>query len=224
MVTRLTETLRRLADRHRMRLFGVADLQPIRKRFGPLPAEIRPELVRAVVMGFPLQRGVLDTIDGQPNPLYFHHYRQVNYQLDRAALAVADQIQEQGYRSVAVAASQIVHRDPMLGHLPHKLMAWYAGLGWMGRNNLLVNPRWGSAVRYVTVLTDMELPVDGPIDGSCGGCRACVAKCPAGAIHESFKDFELDKCYDQLCDFVRRHVVGQHVCGVCVAACRGKKT
>ena len=46
------------------------------------------------------------------------------------------------------------------GHISHKHIAVAAGLGWIGRNNLLVHPRHGGRLRLNTVLTDMELVPD----------------------------------------------------------------
>ncbi|MFW5799015.1 MAG: hypothetical protein ACOCXX_05095 [Planctomycetota bacterium] len=220
--TELFDAIAQAAHHHAVALVGVADMAPVRSRFGSFLLEPDPSLNRAVVMGIPLQQAVLDTLEGRPNPLYFHHYRQLNYQLDRVALVVAHLLQEHGWRSLAIAASQIVERKPMLGHLPHKLLGYFAGLGWMGRNNLLVNRRYGACVRYVTVLTDAPLEPGQPVDDDCGTCRACVAACPGEAIGDSFKTFDLEACTRTLDDYVRNHVVGQHICGVCVGACRGE--
>ena len=84
----------------------------------------------------------------------------MNFFLDRGALLVADRIQKSGFRSLAVAASQIVDWDKQRAHLSHKHVGRAAGLGWFGRNNLLVNPELGSRFRLVTVLTDMPLEPD----------------------------------------------------------------
>jgi epoxyqueuosine reductase len=75
----------------------------------------------------------------------------------------------------------------------------------------------------VTVLTDAPLEAGKPLEGDCGDCRACVAACPAGAIHASSKDFDLSACKAKLDEFVRLQFIGQHICGVCVKACKGKR-
>ena len=91
----------------------------------------------------------------------------------------------------------------MVGHVSHKMIARFAGLGWIGRNILLVNPRYGSRVRYVSILTDMPLKIDGENPDSCGSCRKCISACPAGAIKERPEDFDLNACYQQL-DYFRK--------------------
>jgi len=201
--------------------FGIADLTDLAKEMPDLLSLVPGEYTRAVVVGIRLQKAVLEGIVDRPTPLYFHHYRQLNYQLDRMALRLAGMIQEQGCRALAVPASQMIQRSPMSGHISHKLLALSAGIGFIGRCTLLVHPEHGAQLRYVSVLTDMSLSADSPHGGDCGDCRACIAPCPAAAIAEDRKDFDLDACYAKLNEFVRLPFVGQHICGVCVKACDG---
>lgn len=58
-----------------------------------------------------------------------------------------------------------------------------AGLGWIGRNTMLINPRLGSFTVLGAILLDMEFPTDPPFEADrCGTCRACVNSCPTGAL------------------------------------------
>jgi epoxyqueuosine reductase QueG len=217
----LRENLRSLAVARFLDLFGVADLEVVR-RAEPDALDLLPAgFTRAVVFGLPLQDAAVESVTDRPNPLYFHNYRQANYQLDSAALEAAAIIQSAGFRSLAVAASQLISREPMRAHVSHRLLGWAAGLGWRGRNNLLVAPRFGSRFRLVSVLTDAPLAADSPVQHDCGSCTACVSVCPASAIDRDPAKFNLDACYRKLCEFTQIPFVGQHICGVCVAACRG---
>ena len=59
--------------------------------------------------------------------------------------------------------------DNLGAELPHKTVATRAGIGWIGKCALLVTEKYGSAIRLTTVLTDMDLETDQPINGSkCG--------------------------------------------------------
>ena len=218
-VEMLREELKRISEEMGGALFGVADLEALQRDKPDLLASVGAGFSRAVVMGFRLQGAVLEGIAGQPTPLYFHHYRQVNNQLDRMALLVANRIQRAGRRALAVPASQVIERNPMVAHISHKRLAWGAGLGFIGRNNLLVNATCGAQARYVSVLTDLPLAPDAPCAGSCGPCRACVTACPAHAIRERAEDFDLDACFGKLTEFTHLPFIGQHICGVCVKAC-----
>lgn len=65
-----------------------------------------------------------------------------------------------------------------------KSLAVRAGLGWIGRNSLLINPSYGSMLHLGELFIDAEVDTyDTPIaEGGCGSCRACVGVCPNSAI------------------------------------------
>ncbi len=203
-------------------LFGVADVSGMSDGFLLEPAT-RERFTRAVSLGKALGDAVLEDIRDRPTALYLHHYRQTNYFLDRGAFLVADHIQKRGFGSLAIAASQIVDWENQKAHLSHKHIGREAGLGWFGRNNLLVNPDLGSRFRLVTVLTDMPIEPDAPLERDCGACRACVAACPAGAIKDAREDFDHRACYETLKEFRKKGYTPQFICGICVRDCRGPK-
>lgn len=122
-----------------------------------------------------------------------------------------------------VPASQVLDWKKHTGHVSHKHVGVLAGLGWIGRNNLLVNPDLGARFRLVTILADIPLDLDRPLDMNCGVCKKCLPACPANAIKETQEEFDHMACYDKLEGFRRAGIVGQHICGVCVKACRGPK-
>lgn len=67
--------------------------------------------------------------------------------------------------------------------LPEKVWAVEAGLGWTGRNSLLINPKLGSFLMLGAIVTDIEMEPDNRYEGDgCGNCRACIEACPAHAI------------------------------------------
>jgi epoxyqueuosine reductase QueG len=202
--------------------FGVADLAQTEKDDFLIEPDVLARFNTAVSIAVPVSATVLATIKDHPNQLYFHHYRQLNALLDRIALKIVQALEAAGQRALPIAASQIVDWQNQRAHLSHKRIAVAAGLGWIGRNNLLVTPEHGSQVRLVTVLIDSPLtPAHRPLTPAldCGSCRACIAVCPAGAIKESATDFDHQACYAQLKEFQRQGHVGQYVCGICVRTC-----
>ena len=212
------ETLSKLSLDIGIDLFGVADLVPIREEF-LLKEELRSGFHRGIALGKRVLDTVLADIDDRPTALYFHHYRQLNFFLDRAALRLAVFIRDRGFRALPIAASQIIDWEKQRAHLSHKKVGRLAGLGWTGRNNLLVHPEYGSQFRLATVLTDLPLEPDQALDRDCGGCFNCLAACPAAAIGPNREDFDHLACFEKLKEFRSTGIVGQFICGVCVKAC-----
>lgn len=200
-------------------LFGVADVRKIRQTFR-LPG-IKEEFDYAISLGLRLSEAVLDEIEDGPTLLYAWHYRQANILLDRVAFRLSGLIQERGHRAIPIAASQLIDWRQQVGHLSHKHIGVLAGHGWIGRNNLLVHPEYGSEVRYATVLTDMELPTGRPMDFGCGDCRDCIPVCPVQALGESPEDYNFDRCFEQLKYYRHKRNIGHHICGICVKVCQG---
>ena len=198
-------------------LFGVADISSIKNEFA-ISAAALAGFNRAVVLGVRLSGAVLSELTQAPNRLYFHHYRTVNVFLDQSCLKFANHIQQLGFGAMPIPASQIVDWEKQTAHLSHKKLGVMAGLGWIGRNNLLVNKDLGSQFRLVSILTDMPLKCDKPVKEACGKCRACVIICPAGAVKTEPADFDHQACFNKLKEFQKQHLVAQYICGVCVNA------
>ncbi|HEK85256.1 MAG TPA: epoxyqueuosine reductase [Candidatus Aminicenantes bacterium] len=203
-------------------LFGVADVTSIRGSF-LLPSTLVSRYDYGISLGKEVFLSVLDDLKDAPTLLYFHHYRQLNSFLDRAALQLASFITARGYLALPIAASQVIDWKNQKAHLSHKKIGELAGIGWLGRNNLLVNPRLGSRFRLVTVLTNLPLKTDQPIPFSCGDCHRCQQVCPVQAIKEKPSEFDHLSCFEKLKEFRNRGLVGQYICGLCVKACYGQK-
>jgi epoxyqueuosine reductase len=188
----------------------------------------------SVAVALPSYAIEMITVD-DPGMLYAHAYRTANLALDSITLKIAAKISGKGYRALAIPASMRVDQKRHLGHVSHKAFAWAAGLGWIGRNGLLINPIYGSRIRLGTVLTDMPLKPGQPMDNRCGECRLCILTCPSKALKYSrFKVrpssreeiFDPDKCFERLTKneelLIKRHHMVEHaahICGMCIKVC-----
>lgn len=77
--------------------------------------------------------------------------------------------------------------------LLEKAIAVKAGLGWFGKNTLLVTPEYGSWVYLGELITDLPFPPDRPLEDGCAACRRCIESCPTGALDED-KNLNPDRC------------------------------
>jgi epoxyqueuosine reductase QueG len=217
------ERIRQLCYQRGGSLFGVADLRFFKKEEILLPPSLLDRLSYAISVGYHLSNAILEEIENQPTPLYFHHYQRVNILLDTIGLIVTSTIQDLGYQAIPIPASQLVDWKNQRGHLSHKHVARAAGLGWIGRNNLLVNDQFGSRIRLVSILTDLPLKIDSPSLNNCGSCHNCLSVCPAEAIKERQEEFDHLRCYEQLRAFAKTLHFSHNICGVCVKACKGQR-
>jgi epoxyqueuosine reductase QueG len=115
---------------------------------------------------------------------YYDEYNKLNNILDKIANSCVKFITDKGYSAVGQTSTYITSDDDLTTPMPHKTVATRAGLGWIGKNALLVTPEYGSAIRLTSVITDMPLVTNNPINESkCGTCNKCKSTCPAKAIN-----------------------------------------
>ena len=192
--------------------------------FCKLDERTNPPYPYGISIMYKLSDAIIKTITDKPSKIYFQHYRAVNTKLDMLALTATRELEKAGFQALPIAASQSITQYE--GYYPHKTVAVCSHLGYIGKNCLLINEKYGSKVRFATVLTDFPLKVDLPKpQNDCGECNICAKICPAGAIsgkiyregmaREDF--FDAEKCSNHMKTY---HDIGRGaVCGLCIRFC-----
>jgi len=116
-----------------------------------------------------------------------------------------------------------VDSSPLL----ERALAFRAGLGVIGQNRMLVNPRLGPQILLGEIVTNLELDPDKPMTESCPGCDSCIVACPTGALKPD-GSFDATKCISYLTIEANTDIpadlapkIGNHLfgCGECLLAC-----
>jgi epoxyqueuosine reductase QueG len=119
----------------------------------------------------------------------FSEFSEKEHKADKLAEWTAEYLQEQGYNAFAQSEENIgqngyFNTETKSSILPHKTIALLAGLGWIGKNNLLITQDYGCAICMCSVLTDAPIDVKmlPLINSKCGECDICKQICPTNAI------------------------------------------
>jgi epoxyqueuosine reductase QueG len=210
-------------------LFGVADLSVAHDFVLRQGGEHVSGFPRAISIGIRLLDPIVDELyrHEEPSAIYSYRglYNTVNASLDRAALMMAKNVQEAGFKAYPIPASQSVNERRLEGAISHKLAANLAGHGWIGKSCLLITPKYGPRVRLATILTDAPLETGEQLLNGCDDCRECVDICPPKAF--TGVSFDPSEPRDvrfraHLCrDYTTRRAqqLGEGICGLCVYAC-----
>lgn len=207
-----------LADRG-AKLMGTADLSGI----------VAGELSIGVSVAIPVPANIVQDLKTAPTKEYYDAYYALNGKLNEIVTCGAEFLREKGWRAQANTTDVVRQDENWCTPLPHKTVATRAGLGWIGKNNLLVTESYGSAIRLSSLLTDAPLPVGTPIEESrCAGCDICVKSCPAKALTGALWKAEMrreelfhkEDCKRVQTERMKRATgIDTDLCGLCFAVC-----
>ena len=213
------EALYGLLRKKGAQLVGTADLTGI----------VEGNLTTGICVAVPVPKHIVLDLQTAPTREYYDAYHSLNAQLNEIVLSGAEFLNARGYQAVANTTDSVRQNEDWRTPLPHKTVATRAGLGWIGKNCLLVTEQYGSALRLSSLLTDAPLDTETPITQSrCGGCTLCVRSCPAkaltGALWNTGTDrnqlFRKEACKDmQIRRMKQATGIETDLCGLCFAVC-----
>lgn len=99
------------------------------------------------------------------------YHKLIRKRLQQLAEQITELAGPMGYRAFVDSA-------PVL----ERALAEKAGLGWIGKNTMLLNKKAGSWFFLGELFTDLPLPIDEPVSGHCGSCTSCLEICPTQAF------------------------------------------
>ncbi|MFI8751017.1 tRNA epoxyqueuosine(34) reductase QueG [Vreelandella lionensis] len=145
------------------------------------PEELEPGTQRVISVRMDYLPAEVESakVLGQPNRAYVSRYalgrdyhKLMRKRLAQLAKHIEQEVGKFGFRAFVDSA-------PVM----ERALAQKAGLGWFGKNAMLLNPKAGSLFFLGELYTDLPLPVDAPFEQEhCGSCSACRTACPTGAI------------------------------------------
>jgi epoxyqueuosine reductase len=172
----------------------------------------------AIVVG---QKMLWREFQGVPNERSAIECLRIYFTLGEIVIALAEHIRALGY------ACTVEHPigDSDVLHVP---LALKAGFGELGRHGSIIHPTMGPLFRLGSVITDMSLAIDAPIDAGiakfCDTCKACRIYCPADAIpdersSEAGKDHLGNDRYMVDTGRCFPYFAKDHYCSACLAVC-----
>jgi len=164
---------------------------------------------RAILLAIPLSQAYVKKVHSKPeyvkemirnNEVDVDEFNLTEKKTDRLADEIADYLTSIGYKAYSQSERNIeaTHRycqTEQRTPLPHKTIALKAGLGWIGKHNLLVNTLYGSALSMCSVLTNADLDTENhkPSVSKCGDCMVCVKACTPDALNGINWNNQLDR-------------------------------
>ena len=141
---------------------------------------------------------------------------------------MSDKLEQLAARLLAAAGAGRFRAFVDAGPLPERELARRAGLGWIGKNTMLIRPGLGSFTFIGVLLTDLAVAPDQPFEADrCGTCRRCLDACPTDAFPEP-RVLDATRCISYLTIEARgampgpfKPLVGDWLfgCGVCQDVC-----
>jgi len=190
-----------------------------------LPAELlsRASSVIAFFLPFARELSTTNSKERVSSQEWANGYIETNELIAQLNLHLSELFEAEGHCSATIPATHNWIEDKLISNWSHRHVAYIAGLGRLGLNNMLITPK-GCSGRVGSFITSAAIKPDSRFEhASClykydGSCKKCVRRCVNGALFEG--SFDRFKCYEMLMKNVEEHqsLGYADVCGKCLAA------
>ena len=155
-------------------------------------------------------------VDKEAWNIYANEYHDINRALNHAAHTLADCVNGIPIPATLEGVASEINRveDYYKASVSQRVGAELAGLGWRGKNELIVTREKGCALRFASIISPDRLPSGTRMGSECGSCTACLAACPFLRRKHVLKNYR-----EQCRRFIVTLRLSADVCGKCVKAC-----
>ncbi len=205
--------------------FGPFDVLEDVKKLGEGPFD----LPNAICIAAELPLEAVEGAKEGPSEALRESYKTANKKMMGAAAGIVEMLEAAGYRGRIVHPAERVDTGNLLGPVSLKAIARACGLGWIGKNGLLLTDRFGPRQRFLAILTDMPLlETPDARECECGDCRECIDNCAMKVLNDqTFTDHppSRDSTIDwERCGRFEVKLIGdgsrpERACGKCMAYC-----
>jgi epoxyqueuosine reductase QueG len=177
-----------------------------------------------ISFAFVYPEGVIDNIglmrdgvfDKEAWNIYAGWYTYLNNSLDKASSMIAEDIKGEAISATTTGlASKLTHVSQYFPRVvSHRVHAERAGIGWRGKNSLIVNPRYSCMIRLSGVITDTPIVQTPSMKEGCGDCTSCEDACTFLKHRDRLDDYR-----EQCRVYLDKLGLDDEVCGKCIKAC-----
>jgi epoxyqueuosine reductase QueG len=211
----LNEDLESLARSQGVEIYGVASVQKYAEVFPnkPQPTRFVPGAKSIIIIGLPFTQEILDTVakpwlaeihrkavdqvasESQRPPAGAERYyfgpenEMLTHEVGMIGYRLAHKLHRDGFKAFYFPS---VQSEPRFKTAPFYYMPamYLAGIGQLGMNCCIINPKFGPLFRVTSVITNADLPSGEPLGGmhyqECKSCLECVRRCPSKALNGNY--------------------------------------
>jgi epoxyqueuosine reductase QueG len=150
---------------------------------------------------------------------YALEYDRINQVLNKMSRSIAER-----YSGIPLTATiggiigNVHHVHDYFGMvISHRAIAEHAGIGWRGKNQLIIHEKYSCAIRFASIIVPVPLKHGSRMVSKCGSCTACEDACTFIKYRDVLKDYR-ENCRRYIAHLMSKGIE-KDVCGKCIKAC-----